>query len=73
VGSGMFQNGTCHLLIQLSAFKDVFQMLCDGGPLHIKEFCHLRLGQPDGFIQEYSVDFNRTVIGFVEDDLGFFG
>jgi hypothetical protein len=33
---GMFQNGTNHFFIQLSAFKDVFQMPGNRRPLHAK-------------------------------------
>jgi hypothetical protein len=66
----MFQNGTYHVLIQLSAFKNVLQVLGDCRALHTKKLRHRSLGHPDGFILHNGVNFNVTVSG-VEGDSGF--
>ena len=43
---------------QLAGFKNIFQMLVNGGSLYSKQLGHSFLRQPDGFISDDGVDGN---------------
>ena len=71
--SNYFQNGNSCRLNQLTAFKDVFQVLVDGGRFDAKEFGKRLLGQPDRFVLEEHIDFHRAVGSGVQQEFSLFG
>ena len=47
-------------------------MFRDTAALSLKQFRHLRLRQPNGFIFHADIDFCQTILGLIHNDLRLF-
>ena len=63
----MFQNGTCAILVKLSAIINIVEMFCDGRSLRTEKVSYLLLSEPDSFFLGIHLYFEPdTLIGLVE-------
>jgi hypothetical protein len=70
----MFQNGTCAILVKLSAIINIVEMFCDGRSLRTEKVSYLLLSEPDSFFLGIHLYFEADVlVGLVEDYLGVCG